>query len=158
MTDNAYATNFKHLADMKDSIDKELGLTEWVQIDQQRIDTFAEVTEDLQWIHINPEQAKLQSPYGKTIAHGFLVLSLASKFAYETYSIDDVVMGVNYGLDRVRFPNATLVDSWVRGRISLMTFTEIPGGARFKLGVVFEIKGQEKPACVAEFIGQAYTG
>lgn len=157
MTTEAYATNFKHLADLKTWVGKELGLTEWITISQKRIDAFASATEDYQWIHVDPERSKLESPYKSTIAHGFLVLSLASKFTYDAYSLEDVVMGVNYGLNKVRFPNATPAGAKVRGRVSLLHYEEKPGGARYILKVVFEIEGQEKPACVAEFIAQAYT-
>lgn len=153
----AYATRFKHLVDMKEYVGKELGLSDWITITQERIDTFAEATEDYQWIHTDPERSKLHSPYKKTIAHGFLILSFASKFTYDCYTVDDVVMGVNYGLNKVRFPNATPSGAMIRGRISLMGYDEKPGGARFILKAVFEIKGAEKPACVAEFIGQAYV-
>lgn len=157
ITTDAYKTNFKRLADMKDWVGKELGLTEWMIIDQDRINTFANATEDHQWIHIDVERSKLESPYKTTIAHGFLVLSLASRFAYDAYAMDDVVMGVNYGLNKVRFPNATPAGAAIRGRVSLLNFEAIAGGAKYILKIVFEIKGQEKPACVAEFIAQAYT-
>ncbi|MEL7533235.1 MAG: MaoC family dehydratase [Bacteroidota bacterium] len=153
----AYATPFEHLADMQAWVGKELGLSPWFKIDQARIDQFATATEDHQWIHTDPARSAKESPYQKTIAHGFLVLSLASKFAYETYSVADAVMGVNYGLDRVRFPNATPVDSEIRGRVSLLTFDINGKAARYKVNITFEIKGQSKPACVAEFIAMAYT-
>ena len=153
-----YKTHFDHLTDMKESLGKEIGLTEWVNIDQQRINDFADATEDHQWIHVDPERSKQHSPYGTTIAHGLLVLSLLPKFTYEVYSFGDVVMGVNYGFDRVRFPNATKANDQIRARISVLTYKEIPGGARFTLKAEVEIKGEEKPACVAEFIGQAYVG
>ena|GEM_PF-7416 len=156
-TSESFATTFKHLADMKKQVGKELGLTEWFQITQERIDHFAEVTDDPQWIHTNPELATKYSPYKTTIAHGFLVLSLASKFAFETYHVQDVTMGINYGLDKVRFPNATPVDAFLRGRVSLLEFKEIPRGARYKLNITFEIKGQKRPACVAEFIAIAFA-
>jgi acyl dehydratase len=154
----AYATQFKHLSDLKEWVGKELGLSNWITITQERIDAFAAATEDQQWIHVDPEKSKLYSPYKTTVAHGFLVLSFASKFAYDCYSLDDVTMGVNYGLNKVRFPSATPSGALLRGRVSLLSYDEIPGGARYILKVVFEIKGQEKPACVAEFIAQAYVG
>lgn len=157
-TNKAYATHFEHLVEMKDWVGKELGLTEWLLITQDRIDAFAKATEDYQWIHTEPQKAKQFSPYQQTVAHGFLVLSLASKFTYDCYSVGDVVMGVNYGLNKVRFPNATRSGAELRGRISLIDYEEKPNGARFVLKVVFEIKGEEKPACVAEFIGQVYLG
>ena len=157
MTDKPYTTSFNHLTDLKDAIGKELGLTEWNVITQEKINTFAELTGDTQWIHIDEEKSKKYSPYGQTVAHGFLVLSFAAKFTNETYQINDVTMVVNYGLDKVRFPHPTLSGSKVRGRLSLMEFNEFDGGGRYKFKVVFECQGTEKPVCVAEFIGQAYT-
>ncbi len=158
ITTTPYSTALEHLADLENYIGKELGLTDWVTITQDQINTFAEATGDHQWIHVDVERSKKQSPYKQTVAHGFLVLSLASQFTYETFSIKDVVMGVNYGLDKVRFPNATPAGAKLRGRVSLMTYKTITGGARYKVLVSFEIQGQTKPACVAEFIGQAYVG
>lgn len=153
----AYQSSFTHLTDLKEWVGKEIGISEWIEITQERINKFAEATEDYQWIHVDAEMSAKKSPYKKTIAHGFLVLSLASKFTYDTYKVDDVVMGINYGLDKVRFPNATPVGSFLRGRVSLLDYKDIPNGAQYKLGVSFELKGQEKPACVAEFIAQAYV-
>lgn len=152
-----YNTKVAHLNELEHYVGKELGLTEWMNIDQDRINTFAEVTEDLQWIHTDPEKSAAYSPYKKTVAHGFLVLSLASKISYDALSIDDVVMGVNYGLDKVRFTNATRVGAKLRGRVSLMAFDAFPGGAKYKVSIIFELEGEEKPACVAEFIAMAYT-
>lgn len=152
-----YGNTFEHLADLQEVIGKELGLTQWVSIDQQMINTFAKLTGDEQWIHVDEERSAQYSPYGTTVAHGFMILSLASKFAYECVQVKDVVMGVNYGLNKVRFPNATPVGAEVRGRLSLLDYQEIPGGARYVMKIVFELKGQDKPACVAEFVAQAYT-
>ena len=155
--ENAYSTKFKELTELKNFIGKELGLTSWMQMSQKKIDDFAETTDDKQWIHTDPEKSALYSPYKKTIAHGFLVLSMVSRISFNAFSIKNVVAGINYGLDRVRFPNATKSDSAYRGRVSLMEFTVIPGGAKYKLKVEIEIKGEEKPACVAEFLALAYT-
>ncbi len=152
-----YQTSLAHLADLEEKLGKELGLSPWTEITQEQISTFARITEDEQWIHIDEERCKRESPYGTTIAHGFMILSLASKFAYETMHIADVGMGLNYGLDRVRFMNATPVGSKVRGRISLMEFEPIEKGAKYKVKIIFELQGQEKPACVAEFLAHAYT-
>lgn len=155
--ENAYSTKFKELAELKNFIGKELGLTSWMQMSQKKIDDFAETTDDKQWIHTDPEKSALYSPYKKTIAHGFLVLSMVSKISFNAFSIKNVVAGINYGLDRVRFPNATKSDSAYRGRVSLMEFTVIPGGAKYKLKVEIEIMGEVKPACIAEFLALAYT-
>ena len=155
--ENAYSTKFKELTELKNFIGKELGLTSWMQMSQKKINDFAEITDDKQWIHTDPEKSALYSPYKKTVAHGFLVLSMVSRISFNAFSIKNVVAGINYGLDRVRFPNATKSDSTYRGRVSLMEFTVIPGGAKYKLKIVIEIQGEEKPACVAEFLGLAYT-
>ena len=153
----SYATEISQLSDLKNYIGKELGISQWTTISQNQIDTFARTTDDNQWIHVNPELAKKHSPYKKPIAHGFLILSLASKFCYETVKLLDVGMGVNYGLDKVRFMNATPVGSLVRARVSLISTEDVTGGLRYKMKLVFELKGQEKPACVAEFIALAYV-
>ncbi|MEN8769621.1 MAG: MaoC family dehydratase [Candidatus Arcticimaribacter sp.] len=156
-TTTPYSTQLKELEELKDYVGKELGLTEWMTMEQERINSFAEATEDMQWIHTDPERSAAFSPYKKTVAHGFLVLSLASKISYDAFSIENVVMGVNYGLDKVRFPNATKSDAKLRGRVSLMEYDAIPGGAKYKMKIVFELEGEEKPACVAEFLAMAYT-
>ncbi|MDG1054625.1 MAG: MaoC family dehydratase [Flavobacteriaceae bacterium] len=156
-TTTPYSTQLKELEELKDYVGKELGLTEWMTIEQERINSFAEATEDMQWIHTDPERSAAFSPYKKTVAHGFLVLSLASKISYDAFSIENVVMGVNYGLDKVRFPNATKSGAKLRGRVSLMEYDAIPGGAKYKMKIIFELEGEEKPACVAEFLAMAYT-
>ena len=153
----AYSTEISQLSDLTHYLGKELGLSNWITITQDMIDTFARTTDDNQWIHVDPEKSAKYSPYKKTVAHGFLVLSLASKFCFETLKIKDIAMGVNYGLDKVRFMNATPVGALLRARVSLMEFRPFEGGAKYKLKLVFELKGEEKPACVAEFIAQAYA-
>ena len=157
MTNQSYTTAIRSIAGMPDFVDKELGISPWFDIKQDDINTFARITEDEQWIHVDTERARKESPFGTTIAHGFMILSLASKFCFETFKIEDVKMGLNYGLDRVRFMNPTLTGSKVRGRVSLLNVELIEGGAKYKLNVVFELDGQEKPACVAEFLGIAYN-
>ena len=153
-----YSTCLKDLSEMKDYVGKELGLTDWMTMEQSRINTFADATEDHQWIHIDPERSAAFSPYKKTVAHGFLVLSMASKITAETFQVENMAMGVNYGLDKVRFPNATHSGAFFRGRVSLLESNEIPGGVKYKVKIVFEIKGEDKPACVAEFLVIAYAG
>ena len=152
-----FRTRLSHLSDLKNHIGKELGLSDWVTIEQDRINTFAEVTEDRQWIHIDPVKSEAYSPFKTTVVHGFLILSLASKFTYDALSIDDVVMGVNYGLDKVRFMNATRSGAKLRGRVSLMEVDLLQEGAKYKVKIIFELEGEEKPACIAEFIAIAYT-
>lgn len=155
--DNPYQTIIAHLSELKNYIGKELGLTEWVQITQDMINQFGELTGDTQWIHTDVEKSKKYSPFKTTVAHGFMILSMASRFCYETCTISDITMGLNYGLDKVRVPNATPVGSFIRGRVSLKEVEEFEGGAKYKLDIIFEIKGEEKPAIVAEFIAMGFT-
>jgi len=152
----AYKTHFKNLEEMSKSVGKELGVSNWIEISQEKIDLFAKVTEDEQWIHIDKDKSEKHSPYKTTIAHGFMILSLASRFSYDTLTIGSVKMGINYGLDRVRFTSATPSGGMVRGRVSLLECDMKMGGAKYKLGVTVELKGQEKPVCVAETIAMAY--
>lgn len=152
-----YQTRIDHLKDLDQWVDQEIGLSPWSEIDQERISTFARITEDEQWIHVDTERSSKESPYGTTIAHGFMVLSLASKMVYETLHVSDVVMGLNYGLDKVRFMNAVPVGSQIRGRVFLLNVEPFENGAKYKLKIIFELQGQEKPACVAEFLAHAYT-
>jgi acyl dehydratase len=137
---------------------KEMGVSSWYDITQDRIDQFADCTEDWQFIHVDPEKAK-QTPFGTTIAHGFLTLSMLSAMVYEMPSIEGVVMGVNYGMNKVRFVSPVPVGSRVRGRFVLTDFTEIrPGEVQTTTTVTVEIEGQEKPALVAEWLGRRYFG
>ena len=152
----AYKTHFKNLEEMSKSVGKELGVSNWIEISQEKIDLFAKVTEDEQWIHIDKDKSKKHSPYKTTIAHGFMILSLASRFSYDTLTIENVKMGVYYGLDRVRFTSATPSGGKVRGRVSLLEFEIKTGGAKYKLGITVELEGQEKPVCVAETLAIAY--
>ena len=155
-SENPYCTHIPSLSNLKNYIGKELGLSKWTKITQTQINSFANTTDDRQWIHIDPERCQKQSPYKKPIAHGFLVLSLASKFCYEAYQLRNASMGINYGLDKVRFINAVEVNSFIRGRVSLISSEEIENGVKYKLNIVFELKNQKKPACIAEFIAIAY--
>ncbi|MEO0896113.1 MAG: MaoC family dehydratase [Bacteroidota bacterium] len=157
MTTEAYKTTIEKLADLEAMVGQEMGLSNWVDITQEKINLFGKLTEDEQWIHVDPDMSAKHSPYKTTIAHGFMVLSLASRFAYDTMQVNDVVMGVNYGLDRVRFMNHTPVNSKLRGRVVLTDFETKERGARYKVTITFELDGIEKPACVAEFIAMAYT-
>ncbi len=155
-TQKEYKTKFKNISEMGNSVGKELGLSKWTTMDQKRINTFAKTTEDEQWIHTDQERCKKDSPYKQTIAHGFLMLSMCTKIMYDCFEIEQNSLVINYGLDKVRFPNATKVDSEYRGRVSLADFKILSNGAKYKLNVIIELKSQEKPACVAEFIAIAY--
>jgi acyl dehydratase len=133
-----------------------LGVSEWVTIDQTMIDTFADATGDHQWIHVDAERAA-QSPFGSTIAHGFLTLSLLPRLAQEVYRVDGVRMAVNYGLDKVRFVAPVPVGSRVRVSTTLRRTEEAGGGLRVFLESTVELEGSEKPACVAQTIAQLFA-
>jgi len=126
-----------------------LGTSEWVTVTQDRVDLFADATGDHQWIHVDPERAK-GGPFGTTIAHGYLTLSMIPIFLAETYLLEDVASVLNYGLDAVRFPHPVTVGSRVRGTVSLEGAHRVPAGLRIVLGIVVEVEHAAKPACVAK--------
>lgn len=136
-------------------VGKEIGVSSWHLIDQPRIDRFAEVTEDHQFIHVDPERAGRETPFGTTIAHGFLTLSLLSVFAYEVLpSLEGAAMGVNYGFDKLRFLSPVKSGSRVRGRFTLTGATmRSPKELLARTGVTVEIEGEDKPALVADWLG-----
>ena len=134
----------------------ELGVSKWQEITQERVDAFAKATDDHQFIHVNPELAA-QTPFGGTIAHGFLTLSLTVAMAAEVpLDVGNPLMGVNYGLDKVRFPAPVPVGSRIRLRVSLDEVSEVPGGIHIKQTMVTEVEGEEKPAMVAERLSRLY--
>ena len=149
------------LALVQSQIGEETHVSEWISVTQEMINGFADVTLDHQWIHINPEKAAADSPYKTTIAHGFLTLSLipylSGSVNPEKPRYPDVKMGVNYGLNRVRFPNAVAVGSQVRARVSPIGVEEVANnGLQVVSKVTIEIDGVEKPACVAETVSRIY--
>ncbi|MFP5019405.1 MaoC family dehydratase [Pseudonocardia phyllosphaerae] len=134
----------------------ELGVSDWLTVDQQRIDGFADATDDHQWIHVDPEKAA-DGPFGGTIAHGFLTLSLLPKLVQGVYRVDGVKMGVNYGLNKVRFTSPLPVGSRVRGKVDLVDVTDVSGGVQLTLAVTVEVEGSDKPAVVAEWLTRQYV-
>ena len=149
-------TIFKNLKEVENFVGKELGTSDWHQITQEQITKFGKVTGDEQWIHMKPMKSKMFSPFKNTIAHGFLVLSLLPKFLEKTYSIKSAKMGVNYGLNRVRFTAPVVVNSFVRGKVLLKEFIKIKKGAKLTVKVEIELKNSTKPACVAEQVFLIY--
>ena len=137
-----------HVDELAGQVGQELGLTDWVTIDQARIDLFADAIEDHQWIHVNAERAAA-GPYGATIAHGYLTLSMLSVFLDPILDFEGLSMRLNYGIDRVRFPHHVCVDSRVRARVRLESVDETGSGVRVGLACLLEIDGVEKPALVA---------
>lgn len=155
--ENSFKTKVDKLSDLTAYVGKTVGISEWIQIEQKNIDAFADATLDQQWIYTDPVAAADHSPYGTVVAQGFLILALIPKIAYETLHIEDAEMGLNYGLDHVRFPHAVPVNGYIRGKVELIGYELVDGGSRIKLYIVTEIKGEEKPACVAEFTIQLYN-
>lgn len=145
------------LEEVKAHVGKELGVSEWHLVTQEKIDQFAAVTGDDQWIHVDVERAK-ESPFGGTIAHGYYTLSLAPRFSYDMFNFEGFAFGVNYGVNRVRFPAPMPVGQKVRMRAKLASVEEIPGGAQITSELTFEREGGEKPVCVAETLARVYVG
>lgn len=141
------------VADLQNLVGQELGVGDWITIDQQRINDFADVTEDHQWIHLDPERASRETPWGTTIAHGFLTLSLLPALTQAIYQVEGVSARINYGLDKVRFLAPVPANGRIRARVTL-TDLENQGEGRYKamFATTIELEGSERPACIAETI------
>lgn len=153
-------SNVVNVGELSNYIGTEVGVTDWIEIDQDRINKFADATGDHQYIHIDPERAA-QTPFGTTIAHGFLTLSLLSMLSSKNGGIklENSVMGINYGLDKVRFINPVKVDNKIRARFQLVSADEKkPKHYLMKHTVTVEIEGEEKPALIAEWLGMTVIG
>jgi acyl dehydratase len=137
-------------------VGQEIGVSDWVTIDQDRINKFAEATGDHQWIHVDVERAKKEMPGGKTIAHGYLTLSLIPMFGAQIMRVTGVSRGINYGSNKVRFTNMVAVGSRVRARQKLLSVEARAGGLQMINEMTIEIEGQDRPACVAETISLIY--
>ncbi len=147
---------FNTLADLKACLGQEIGVSDWLEMTQERVNQFAQATGDHQWIHIDPERAKA-GPFGAPIAHGFLTLSLIPQFFSEAVSTPSVKMGVNYGLNRVRFMSPVKVGAKIRARMKLTGWEDLAdGGTQAVSEVTIEIEGSSKPACIAESIARRY--
>jgi len=138
-------------------VGKEVGVSEFLEVPQDRIDTFARATGDRQWIHIDSERAQRESPYRRTIAHGFLTLSLLSPMLGSTIHLQGISMAVNYGLNRVRFPSPVPSGSRVRGRFTLKSLETIRGGVQAEWAVTVECEGSSKPCCAADWLVRYYA-
>jgi acyl dehydratase len=144
------------LEELKRLVGQELAVTEWLEITQERINLYADAIDDHQWIHVDPERARRESPYGATIAHGFLTLSLLPKIVSDAIQLSDLRMAVNYGLNRVRFPAAVPAGSRIRARIVLQSTRDVEGATDATYAVTIENEGSEKPCCVAEWLARYY--
>ncbi|RJG10845.1 MaoC family dehydratase [Pseudomonas cavernicola] len=140
---------------LHEAVGQTLGVSDWLQVEQERIDLFAEATGDHQWIHVDPEKAA-QGPFGTCIAHGYLSLSLVNLFLPQIVEVRGISMGVNYGCDRLRFPNVLKVGARVRGSAELVGVEEIKGGVQACIRVSVEIEGESRPACVVDTISRYY--
>ncbi|SMP50390.1 MaoC family dehydratase [Noviherbaspirillum suwonense] len=145
------------LDELKALVGQEVAVSDWVEISQERVNQFAETTGDHQWIHLDVERCKRESPFGGPIAHGYLTLSLLPMMMQNSVRMTDVRMGVNYGLNKVRFPAPVPVGSKVRSRTTVVSVEDIPGGAQVTWLVTVEREGGDKPVCVAESISRRYT-
>ncbi|GAA2342511.1 MaoC family dehydratase [Saccharopolyspora halophila] len=144
---------FSDKQEILDAKGETLGTSDWLTITQEQVNTFADATHDHQWIHVDVEKAN-QGPFGGPIAHGFLTLSLLPKLNSETYRVDNAKMGINYGLNKVRFPTPVPVGARVRATTELVDVSEIEGGLQLAVKATVEIENEAKPACVAEFLSR----
>jgi len=147
--------SFENLIDLQPLVGQEIGTSDWHTIDQQRIDQFAQATGDHQWIHVDPERAAA-GPFGTTVAHGFLTLSLMALMYDSAFEVRNSRMGVNYGLNRVRFTAPVPVNSRLRGRFKLLVYEAIEGGAQLTVEVTMEREGSDKPVCVAQSLTRRF--
>ncbi len=147
---------FENIEELRAAADQEIGVSEWLTIDQKMIDAFAAVSGDQQWIHVDPVRAKTESPYGGTVAHGFLTLTLVSRLSAQAIQVRGFKLRVNYGVNRLRFPAPVLVDSRVRAHISQGAVEEIEGGVHLVWNVVVELEGSAKPALAVEWLVRYY--
>jgi acyl dehydratase len=142
---------------LADFIGRELAVSDWLEVTQGRIQQFAEATGDRQWIHTDVERARKQSPYGTTIAHGFLTLSLISQMMEKVVCVHGVRLAINYGLNRVRFSAPVRAGSQIRARFNLQSLRDIGSGVEAVYGVTVEVEGEQKPCCVAEWMVRYYV-
>jgi acyl dehydratase len=149
---------FRSADDVRNAAGEHLGYSDWHTIDQQRIDRFADATGDHQWIHVDPERAARESPFGTTIAHGYLTLSLIPHLGGGMLPVKGVTRGINYGSDKVRITNMVRVGKRVRLRQKLIGAEPKAGGMQIKNECTIEIEGEDKPACIAETISVLYGG
>ncbi len=148
-------TRFENPAALLGADGRHLGYSDWLEVDQHRIDLFAEATGDHQWIHVDPQRAA-EGPFGSTIAHGYLTLSLANLFLPQILQVDNISMGVNYGCEKVRFPAPVPVGSRLRGAGELVSAGEVKGGVQAVVRITIEIEGSERPACVVDTISRFF--
>ncbi|MEV6103549.1 MaoC family dehydratase [Streptomyces sp. NPDC051940] len=146
---------FASADELKAAVGEQLGWTDWLEVDQKRIDLFAEATGDHQWIHVDPEKAAA-GPFGTTIAHGYLTLSLLPLFGPQLLAVEGAKMGINYGTNKVRFPAPVPVGSRLRATARIADVTDVPGGVQLAVAFTVEREGGDKPVCAAESVSRYY--
>lgn len=146
---------FTGLAQLEEAVGQEVGVSDWLTVEQERVDQFATATDDHQWIHVDRQRAAA-GPFGTTIAHGYLTLALLVPLTHEAYHVEGVRMGLNYGLNRVRFPAPVPVGSRIRARVALKSLEDIGGGVQAVWSVTVEREGGDKPVCIAESVVRWY--
>jgi acyl dehydratase len=142
---------------LKKKVGDHLGYSDWMEITQEQVNLFADATGDHQWIHVDPERAKKESPFGGPIAHGYLTISLAPALLPQIVHVTGVSMGVNYGINKLRFPSPVPVGSKLRVGAALSEVEDIAGGAQVTMDLTFEVEGKDKPACVAQVLYRYYV-
>jgi acyl dehydratase len=143
---------------LRAAVGTHFGYSDWIEIDQERVNRFADATGDHQWIHVDVERAKRESPFGDPIAHGYLTMSLSNALLPTVVEVRGITMGVNYGVDKVRFPAPVPVGSRVRAGVELVEVTDVAGGGvQTKMRITMEIEGTDKPACVIEALSRFYA-
>lgn len=147
---------FDSIAALQPLVGQEIGVSEWITVTQERIQRFAEATNDHQWIHLDEDRAK-SGPFGTTIAHGFFTLSLLPEMSASAFEVRGTRMGVNYGLNKVRFPAPVPSGSRLRGHFKLIAYEPLDGGAQLTVQVTMEREGSEKPVCIAESLARRYA-
>jgi len=147
--------SFHSAEELRGAAGREAGPTGWITVEQSRVDAFADATDDHQWIHVDPARA-VSGPFGTTIAHGYLTLSLVNFFLPDLVRVEGAKMGVNYGTNKVRFPAAVKVGARIRGRAQVLEATDVPGGVQIVVRVTIEIEDGERPACVADTISRFF--
>jgi acyl dehydratase len=147
--------SFATIAELETLVGQEVAVSDWIEVTQERIQLFADATGDHQWIHVDPARAA-EGPFGTTIAHGFMTLSLLPEMGASAMEVRDTRMGVNYGLNKVRFPAPVPSGSRLRGHFKLLRFEPLDGGAQLTFEVRMEREGSDKPVCIAESVGRRY--
>jgi acyl dehydratase len=150
-------TTIQGIDGLKAKVGEHLGYSDYLEITQDQVNRFADATGDHQWIHVDPERARRESPFGGPIAHGFLTLSLAPLLVPQIVRVQGMKMGVNYGTNKVRFPSPVPVGSKLRAGAQLVSVDDVPGGVQVVIDVTFEVEGAEKPACVAQTVSRYYA-